>query len=155
MMSEVITTAPDFDAMSDDDLARWHEAEGGFGMTEKQERRAIKAFRALAARARGFEVLQQPNRIRSKSDKLFSFDISRIHIPPRRRALDEGAVIKLMESIERIGLQTPPSVRIVDEMIIDGDEYCHVPVLVTGRGREPRRRADALDCDGAPSRLRS
>lgn len=50
-----------------------------------------------------------------------------IDVLPGRRALDEAAVTRLMESIKSIGLQTPPTVRIVPD-----NEF---PVLVTGRHR--------------------
>lgn len=131
---------PHFDVMSDDELALWHDAEGSYGMTEKQVKRAIRAFRALVDKARGFEILQ-PNHVLSRSNKLRSFDIRNIHVLPGRRALNESTVIRLMESIERIGLQSPPSVRIVDEMVIDGVKEGSVPVLVAGRHRlEAMRR---------------
>lgn len=41
----------------------------------------------------------------------------------------------MMASIERAGLQSPPAVRILDKMVIDGEEEGSVPVLVYGHHR--------------------
>lgn len=54
---------------------------------------------------------------------------------PGRRPVNEEAVLRLMESIKRIGLRTPLSVRLVDGFKVDGDEVDGQPVLVTGAHR--------------------
>lgn len=54
---------------------------------------------------------------------------------PGRRPVNEEAVLRLMESIQRIGLRTPLSVRLVDGFKVGGDEVDGQPVLVTGAHR--------------------
>lgn len=64
-----------------------------------------------------------------------------IYIPPGRRPLNEDTVAQLMVSIERVGLQSPPAVRMVDKILIDGVEEHSVAVLVYGHHRlEAMRR---------------
>lgn len=58
-----------------------------------------------------------------------------IFIGERHRALSEDAVERLSASMQAIGLKQPISVRIVEEMIVDGDLTAGVPVLVAGRHR--------------------
>jgi hypothetical protein len=61
--------------------------------------------------------------------------IDHIVIGDGRRALDMGAVDRLAESMQRLGLQVPVAVRIEDEMVIDGQVTLGVPVLVAGAHR--------------------
>lgn len=66
---------------------------------------------------------------------LHSVRVGDIQIGERHRALSEDAVTRLAASMKDIGLRQPISVRIVDEMEIDGDLTAGVPVLVAGRHR--------------------
>jgi ATP-dependent protease HslVU (ClpYQ) peptidase subunit len=61
--------------------------------------------------------------------------IDHIVIGDGRRALNMGAVDRLAESMQRLGLQVPVAVRIEDEMVIDGQVTLGVPVLVAGAHR--------------------
>ncbi len=61
--------------------------------------------------------------------------IDSIEIGERHRALSENAVISLAESVKQIGLKQPISIRVVDLMVVDGQECEGVPVLVAGRHR--------------------
>lgn len=58
-----------------------------------------------------------------------------IQIGERHRALSDEAAQKLAASMESIGLRHPISIRIVDEMEIDGEIISGVPLLVAGRHR--------------------
>ncbi len=72
-----------------------------------------------------------------------------IVIGERHRALSDEACDRLASSMKDIGLRQPISVRIVDEMIVDGDLTAGVPVLVAGRHRlEAARRLGwtHIDC---------
>jgi ParB-like chromosome segregation protein Spo0J len=62
-------------------------------------------------------------------------DPESIFIGERHRPLSEEAVARLQQSIGEIGLMHPLSIRIVDEMEIDGEMIGGVPVLVAGRHR--------------------
>jgi ParB/RepB/Spo0J family partition protein len=64
-----------------------------------------------------------------------SIRIDDIQIGERHRALADEAVDRLVASIREAGLINPISVRIVDEMEVDGDLTAGVPVLVAGRHR--------------------
>ena len=64
-----------------------------------------------------------------------SIRVEDIVIGERHRALSEDAVARLAGSMEEIGLRQPISVRIVEEMEIDGQLTAGVPVLVAGRHR--------------------
>jgi ParB-like chromosome segregation protein Spo0J len=81
-------------------------------------------------------------------------DPDSIFIGERHRALDEEGVVRLQRSIEEIGLKHPISIRVVDEMEIDGETVAGVPVLVTGRHRleAVRRlkwpRVDCIEIEG-------
>jgi ParB-like chromosome segregation protein Spo0J len=67
---------------------------------------------------------------------LESFRVGWIEVPERQRGLDDRTVAQLMESIKRIGLRTPPCVRIVDDYTTSSGEVCDgQPVLITGRHR--------------------
>jgi ParB-like chromosome segregation protein Spo0J len=72
--------------------------------------------------------------MRAPSLRMESVDA--IHVCVGRRALREDAMPTLMESIQRIGLQSPIAVRIVDEIDIPGvGPVSNVPLLVAGRHR--------------------
>jgi len=58
-----------------------------------------------------------------------------IEIGERHRALSTDAAERLAASMKAIGLKQPISIRIVDLMVIDGQEVEGVPVLVAGRHR--------------------
>lgn len=58
-----------------------------------------------------------------------------IEIGERHRALSEDAVSRLAASMKNIGLRQPITVRIVDEMVLDGELTSGVPILVAGRHR--------------------
>lgn len=62
-------------------------------------------------------------------------DPGSIFIGKRHRSLSEDAVSRLVESIKTIGLKQPISIRVVDEMEVDGVLTAGVPVLVAGRHR--------------------
>lgn len=64
-----------------------------------------------------------------------SIYIADIEIGDRHRAVSEDAVHRLAASMKDIGLRQPITVRIVEEMIIDGRPTVGVPVLVAGRHR--------------------
>lgn len=58
-----------------------------------------------------------------------------IEIGERHRALSDDAVQRLAASMADIGLKQPISIRLVEEMEIDGEIVCGVPMLVAGRHR--------------------
>lgn len=58
-----------------------------------------------------------------------------IEIGERHRALSNDAVERLAASMRDNGLRQPVTVRIVDEMMVDGHLTAGVPVLVAGRHR--------------------
>lgn len=58
-----------------------------------------------------------------------------IFVGKRHRALSDDAVGRLVESIRTIGLKQPISIRVVDEMEVEGVLTAGVPVLVAGRHR--------------------
>lgn len=60
---------------------------------------------------------------------------SDIELGERRRALSEDAVERLAASMDQIGLRQPITVRVVDEMMVDGHLTAGVPVLVAGAHR--------------------
>lgn len=64
-----------------------------------------------------------------------SVRVDEIQIGERHRALADEAVQRLAGSMRDIGLMLPISVRIVDEMEIDGELTAGVPVLVAGAHR--------------------
>lgn len=61
--------------------------------------------------------------------------VDSIEIGERHRALNDDAVGRLQVSMKEIGLKQPISIRIIDMMVIDGQEVEGVPVLVAGRHR--------------------
>ena len=75
--------------------------------------------------------------------------VSHIQVAEGRRPINEAAVQALMDSIGEMGMKTPITVRIVEEMEIDGESYTDVPVLVAGAHRlEAARRLGwhYIDC---------
>lgn len=64
-----------------------------------------------------------------------SISVDDIQVGGRHRALSDDAAQKLAASMESIGLRHPISIRIVEEMEIDGEMINGVPLLVTGRHR--------------------
>lgn len=64
-----------------------------------------------------------------------SIRVEDVQIGERHRALSDDACNRLAGSMKEIGLQQPISVRIVDEMMVDGDLTAGVPVLVAGLHR--------------------
>lgn len=65
-----------------------------------------------------------------------SLDVNIIELLPGRRPIDEKSVVRLTDSIKRIGLRTPLSVRILDNFKISNGEISDgVPVLVSGAHR--------------------
>lgn len=60
---------------------------------------------------------------------------SDIEIGERHRALCDDSVARLAASIADIGLRHPITVRVVDEMMVDGHLTSGVPVLVAGAHR--------------------
>lgn len=62
-------------------------------------------------------------------------DPESIFVGERHRALNEDGVARLQKSINEIGLRHPISIRVVEEMEIDGELIAGVPVLVAGRYR--------------------
>jgi hypothetical protein len=67
--------------------------------------------------------------------RLESFDIDRIQVGRRTRALNTERLEALVQSISTIGLRSPIAVRIVPKMMVDGVEEEDVPVLVAGLHR--------------------
>ena len=64
------------------------------------------------------------------------FDIQDIHIDEKRlRGANMDKVAEIAKSISDVGLMNPPAVRIVESMVIDGEEWGAVPVLIYGRHR--------------------
>lgn len=64
-----------------------------------------------------------------------SIRVEDIEVGERHRALSSDAVDRLASSIKDIGLRQPISVRVVEEMIINGELTAGVPVLVAGHHR--------------------
>lgn len=64
-----------------------------------------------------------------------SIRVEDIEIGERHRALSDDAIQRLANSMGDIGLRQPISVRIVDEMVVDGCLTAGVPVLVAGAHR--------------------
>lgn len=58
-----------------------------------------------------------------------------IEIGERHRALSNDAVARLAASMRDNGLRQPITIRVVDEMMLDGHLTAGVPVLVAGRHR--------------------
>lgn len=66
---------------------------------------------------------------------VLSLRVDDIEIGERHRTLSEDAVQRLATSMRDIGLMQPISVRVVDEMMVDGQMTAGVPVLVAGAHR--------------------
>jgi ParB-like chromosome segregation protein Spo0J len=76
-------------------------------------------------------------------------DTQSIFIGERHRALSDEAVTRLQDSMRALGLKQPISIRIVEEMEVDGTLTAGVPVLVTGAHRlEAAKRLNwtHIDC---------
>lgn len=74
---------------------------------------------------------------------------SDIEIGERHRALSNDAVERLAASMSELGLRQPITVRVVDMMVLDGQEVEGVPVLVAGRHRlaaASKLGWDTIDC---------
>jgi hypothetical protein len=67
--------------------------------------------------------------------KTISIRVEDIEIGERHRALSDDAVTRLAASLSEIGLRQPITIRVVDEMMVDGHLTAGVPVLVAGRHR--------------------
>ena len=61
-----------------------------------------------------------------------SIDIDYIHVGDQRRAVNEEAVAVIARSMAVSGMINPITLRIVNKVIIDGEEVLDVPVLVAG-----------------------
>jgi ParB-like chromosome segregation protein Spo0J len=73
-----------------------------------------------------------------------------IYVGRRLRDIDVSRVDDLVLSMRQIGLQTPLSIRIVRNMVIDGEEENAVPVLIAGAHRlEAAKRLgwDTIACN--------
>lgn len=64
-----------------------------------------------------------------------AFKVDEIYVGPRHREVNEAEVGRIAESIRAIGLQSPPAVRIVDKVEIEGEDVYGVPVLIYGLHR--------------------
>lgn len=72
-----------------------------------------------------------------------------IEIGERHRALSDDAVQRLAKSIEQIGLKYPLSIRITDNVMIDGKPCDGVPILVAGAHRLAAAKSlgwEKIDC---------
>jgi hypothetical protein len=72
-----------------------------------------------------------------------------IEVGERHRDISEDAVARLAASMSEIGLRQPITVRVVDEMMVDGCLTAGVPVLVAGAHRHAaaiRLGWDKIDC---------
>lgn len=81
--------------------------------------------------------------------KPITINLDDIEIGERHRALSDDAVTRLAASMKDIGLRQPISVRIVEEMMLDGFLTAGVPVLVAGRHRLAAAKAlgwSQIDC---------
>lgn len=78
-----------------------------------------------------------------------SIRVEDIVIGERHRALSESAVERLATSMRELGLMQPISVRIVEEMELDGELTAGVPILVAGAHRLAAAKAlgwSHIDC---------
>lgn len=58
-----------------------------------------------------------------------------VEVGERHRALSNDAIDRLAASMDQIGLRHPITIRVVDEMVVEGELTAGVPVLVTGAHR--------------------
>lgn len=65
----------------------------------------------------------------------YSIRLESIEVGERHRALSDTACERLAGSMKEIGLQHPITIRIVEEMEIDGEMVSGVPILVAGAHR--------------------
>lgn len=61
--------------------------------------------------------------------------VSDIQVGGRLRALSQDAVDRLVPSMRKLGLIQPITIRLVDEMEVDGAPLCGAPLLVAGLHR--------------------
>lgn len=81
--------------------------------------------------------------------KVISLHPDDIEFGERHRALSADAVDRLTASLAEIGLKQPITIRLVDEMEIDGKVVCGVPVLIAGAHRLAAAKKlgwTAIDC---------
>lgn len=81
--------------------------------------------------------------------KVITIDVADIEIGERHRALSDDAVTRLAGSMREIGLRQPISIRLVEEMVVDGHITSGVPLLVAGRHRLAAAKAlgwQSIDC---------
>lgn len=77
-----------------------------------------------------------------------------VEVGERHRALSNEAIDRLAASMDQIGLRHPITIRVVDEMLVDGELTAGVPVLVTGAHRLAAakklgwERIDCIEIDG-------
>lgn len=79
----------------------------------------------------------------------YSLRTDDIQVGERHRALSTDAVDRLAASMRDIGLRQPISVRVVDEMMVDGYLTAGVPILVAGAHRLAAAKAlgwTHIDC---------
>lgn len=65
----------------------------------------------------------------------YSIRVESVEVGERHRGLSDPAIGSLSGSMKEIGLQHPITIRIVEEMEIDGEMVSGVPVLVAGAHR--------------------
>lgn len=78
-----------------------------------------------------------------------SIRVDDIQVGERHRALSQDAVDRLSASMKDLGLMQPISIRVVDEMMLDGDLTAGVPILVAGQHRLAAAKAlgwTHIDC---------
>lgn len=82
----------------------------------------------------------QIQKIGTSVAKTMLCDLDDIFVGDRLRPLDQNKVKELMDSITKVGLLHPISVRVVDKMEIDGESYNVVPILIEGLHRRAALR---------------
>jgi ParB-like chromosome segregation protein Spo0J len=125
---------PDFDAMSGRQLCDWRDENANHSrMGTKNIKRADRFLSEQADHIMASMLYPAKGRYH---DPYRNLELNgEIVIQPDRRPLNEETVAQLMTSIERVGIQSPPAVRFVEKMTIDGVEEHNVPVLIYGHHR--------------------
>lgn len=82
------------------------------------------------------------------SREIQNIDLEVIYVGERLRHVDQDRVAALASSIKEIGLITPLTIRMVDEMEINGKTERDVPVLISGYTR--MQALTSLGIDSAP-----
>ncbi|KQZ99565.1 hypothetical protein ASD64_14635 [Mesorhizobium sp. Root157] len=99
-------------------------------------RRAARLWQRREESAEGFLRFPLGRYYKKNAETdIFVHDIGYIQMSPDRRVLCEESVVRLMESIRKIGLLSPPIVMRRDGIVIDGEVEDNVPVLIAGRHR--------------------